>query len=71
MRIFKTPNTAHGWKCPICKSNRISDVVLIPIHGTYDDGISEAEQVHFDCLDLVYDKENALIYQILSKEVKA
>jgi len=51
-REFKHPNTSNGWKCPICKTDKDSPVVLIGIPGTEDGGIMEAEQIHSECWKL-------------------
>ena len=51
MRVFKKANLANNWHCPICKtSDEDEEVVLIPIYGTKDGSIVEAEQVHLECL---------------------
>lgn len=63
MRIFKGFN--QDGKCPICGTNEDKECVLIPIVGTQEGNISQAEQVHLDCLNLWYDKENGIIYQKL------
>lgn len=63
MNIFEKPNTTNNWKCPICNKNTENKVVLIGIDGTERDKIIEAEQVHFNCLDLRFNKEHGLIYQ--------
>ena len=71
MRTFENGNWdkyAKGDKktvCPICKTNKPGKVVLIPIVGTQEDGNAQAEQVHLDCLDPWFDKQNRFIYQKL------
>ena len=52
MRTFKHFNKAG--KCPICGTNKDGETVLIPIQGTGDGHISEAVQIHLDCIDLTY-----------------
>lgn len=37
--------------CPICKSNVDKPCTLIPIDGTVDDDLVEAQPVHVDCLN--------------------
>lgn len=63
MRVFKKPNKTSGWKCPICKTDKETEVVLIGIIGTRKGYIVEAEQFHLDCLDLWFDKETGIIFQ--------
>lgn len=63
MRVFKKPNTSGGWKCPICKTDDEKEVVLVGIAGTQEGRNIEAEQVHLDCLDLLFDKSMKIIYQ--------
>ena len=50
MKVFDHPNTANDWKCPICETNVDEPVTLIPISGTENDGVVEAEQIHIDCI---------------------
>ncbi len=70
LNIFERPNTAGGWKCPICKTDKDSSVVLIPISDTEDESIAQAEQFHTECLDLwvIKDKDKnegfSVIYQM-------
>lgn len=54
MRIFEEPNLGNGWKCPICETDEIAEVVLCAIAGTALNGIAETEQFHLKCIDLVY-----------------
>ncbi len=63
MRVFKKPNLSGRWKCPICKTNKESEVVLIPVAGTQEGNNMEAEQFHLSCIDLLYSKEIGVIYQ--------
>ena len=65
MRTFKEPNTSNDWKCPICDTNDVKEVVLIGVIGTQKGGCMEAEQVHLGCIDLRLDKTLSLIYQNL------
>ena len=53
IRIFNKPNLSNDWKCPVCKTNKENKVVLVPIPGTEDDGIVEAQQIHLDCMAMV------------------
>ena len=51
-RFFKEMNTGHGSVCPICNTSKPGKVLLVPILGTEDDGISEAKQYHADCVHI-------------------
>lgn len=51
MRTFDHFNK-HGAPCPICGTHDDKPPVLISIDGTEDDGISEALQVHLECIQL-------------------
>jgi len=63
MKTFKTPNLSGKWRCPICKTREKKEVVLVGIVGTRDGHNIEAEQIHLDCIDLLYDKSMGLLYQ--------
>lgn len=65
MKVFQKPNTSFGWKCKICNSNEEKETVLVPIVGTEEDGIIQAEQFHKECLNLMYDQKFNIIYQKL------
>lgn len=67
MKIFKEANLSGDWKCPICKTNKQKEVVLIPIHASNEDGISEAKQVHFDCICLSYYEETPTRYGMIAQ----
>jgi hypothetical protein len=56
MKIFKEPNTANNWKCPICGKSTEKPVTLIGISGTEEGGNIRAEQFHVDCIELIYFK---------------
>ena len=51
-RVFEHFNKSHGAICPICKTNKDTKTVLIPIPGTEDGGIMEAKQMHLKCYEL-------------------
>lgn len=53
MRVFDRPNTAFGWRCPICKTAADKPVVLVPIPGTELGGNVEARQIHAACHEVV------------------
>lgn len=63
MRVFERPNKLQGWKCPICKTDKDEEVVLVAIAGTEVGRNVQAEQMHLDCLSLVWAKSAGLIYQ--------
>ena len=63
MRTFKEPNTSNDWKCPICDTNDVKEVVLIGIVGTESGNNIQAEQFHMDCIDLRLDKKLNILYQ--------
>ena len=70
MRIFKKPNLSNDWKCPICGTSDIKEVVLIGIEGTEEGLNIQAEQVHLDCIELTYDTRIGFIYQKIEKGIK-
>lgn len=51
--------------CPICGKNDDKECILLPIVGTQEDNIAQAQVVHTGCLDLWYDAEHKIIYQTL------
>jgi len=53
MRVFERFNSSHGETCPVCKTAKACETVLVPIPGTEHDGIVEAKQVHKRCFDLL------------------
>lgn len=63
MRTFKEPNLSNDWKCPICDTNDVKEVVLIGIVGTESGNNIQAEQFHMDCIDLRLDKKLNILYQ--------
>lgn len=65
MRIFEHPNISSGWKCPICGTNDDKQIALIGIAGTENGRNMEAEQIHIECIDLIYSKELKLLYHKL------
>lgn len=58
MRVFEHMNTSNGDKCPVCLTNEDKPVVLVAIEGTFKDGLHQAIQIHMDCLELTYSKDN-------------
>ena len=63
MRTFKEPNLSNDWKCLICKTNDVKEVVLIGIAGTQEGHNIQAEQFHLDCIELLYHKKENMLYQ--------
>lgn len=63
MKIFKGMNTEG--KCLICQTNEDKPCILIGKHGTQEDNIMQAEQVHVDCIDLIYYPDINVIAQKL------
>ena len=47
----------QGTKCPICGNNNDAPAVLIPIEGTENGGIVEAQQFHLHCIKLTFMKD--------------
>ena len=52
-RIFEKPNVSNDWKCVICRQNTEKPVILVPVPGTEDGGIVEAQQIHQTCAMIV------------------
>ena len=59
MRTFEHFNSSHGEVCPVCKTAKDAETVLVAIPETEDDGIYEAKQVHKKCYDLVIEMSDA------------
>jgi hypothetical protein len=53
MNTFKHFNSDKGDICPVCLTKKDCETILVPVHGTEDDGSCEAIQVHKKCYDLV------------------
>jgi hypothetical protein len=65
MKTFKHRNMSGIDSCPICKSNKDGETVLIAIEGTQKGRNAQAIQIHLECLDLHWNKQHNVIYQIL------
>jgi len=63
MKVFEKPNLGGGWKCPICGTNKNKKVVMVGVVGTQEGYNIQAEQIHLECLNLMYDKKWGMIYQ--------
>lgn len=68
MRTFKEPNLSADWVCPICNTSKKKEVVLIGIVGTEEGNNMQAEQFHFECIELLWDKEVGLLYQRVAQK---
>ncbi len=54
-------------KCPVCGTNDDGQTVLVPIVGTGDGRICEAQCVHLACcVPDFYDKKHNLLYKRLN-----
>ena len=63
MRIFEEPNLGNNWKCPVCGTDNKEKVVLIGVSGTEKGNNMRAEQIHLNCINLLYDENLDIIYQ--------
>jgi hypothetical protein len=52
-------------RCLVCKTNEDKECVLIINDGKIEGNIGEAEIVHLDCINLVYNEDKKLFYQVL------
>lgn len=48
MRVFEHPNMTD-FRCPICLQGEDKPVILMPIPGTKDGNVCQAQQVHLAC----------------------
>lgn len=66
MRTFeKFPENA---RCPMCGTNEDKECFLIPIDGTDDGCVCEAQPAHTECLKIDgyrYNKVNGIIYRFI------
>ena len=61
MRTFEHFNSSNGAVCPICRTSKDTETVLVPISGTEDGNLVEVKQVHKKCYGLfleMNDKED-------------
>lgn len=63
MNIFEQFNQSNGAICPVCKTNKNTLTVLVPIPGTEDCGIVQCNQVHKKCYDLIIEMNSDSIEQ--------
>lgn len=61
-RTFK--HFSKDKKCPICGTNDDKECFLIPIQGTEEGNLMQAEAFHLDCISLMYNKDEKVIYQV-------
>ena len=71
MRVFEHFPVDNA-VCPICHKNHDAACVLLPVAGTADGNIMEAQPTHKLCIDgilsrLVYDAEIGVIYVRVSE----
>jgi len=60
------PNFPEDEICPVCKTNKNEECVLIPIIGTENDGICQAQPIHLKCaIAECYDKETGILYTVV------
>ena len=65
MKQFNHPNTSNNWTCMVCGTNEDKPVTLIGIAGTENGHNIRAEQVHVECIDLMYDDKSHVLFQYL------
>ena len=55
-------------KCPLCGTNENKECCLVPIDGTTNDNICEAQPIHVECIKEIsmfrYNKEHNLLYRV-------
>ena len=61
IRIFK--NVKFIKPCPICKTKKKGDGILIAINGKEKGNICEAELFHIKCIELRFHQEKKIIAQ--------
>ena len=61
MRTFEHFNASHDDVCPVCKTAKDCETVLIAIPDTENDGICEARQVHKKCYDLMIEMRDGVV----------
>jgi len=61
MRIFEKCKFTKP--CPICKTKKTGDAILIGVRGTEEGNIMQAELFHIECIELTYHKEQGLLVQ--------
>ena len=62
MRVFPKPNHLGDWKCPICNLSDDGEVILAAIQGTQVGRISEAMQIHLNCVELTIHDSVGIIF---------
>lgn len=50
MKNFKHPNWQKDEKCPLCNTTEDKPVILVPIAGTSDGNLAEAQKIHEHCI---------------------
>lgn len=61
------PHFPEDTTCPLCGTNEDKECCLIPIDGTEDGCVCEAQPIHVDCLMDIsryrYNKKAGVVYQ--------
>lgn len=65
MRVINNPNIDDNWICPICGTNDSKPCTLVSIEGTQNGSIARAEIFHLDCIELVFNDNIGILYQII------
>jgi hypothetical protein len=66
MRTFK--NFPDNAICPLCKTDDAGETFLMPIDGTLNESIEEAQPAHTKCLGIGgyrYNREQGVIYKFI------
>lgn len=64
-RTFEHFPKSENIKCPICGTNNDGECFLMPIDGTEEGNICQAQPTHVSCIKLSmfrFNKEHGLIY---------
>jgi hypothetical protein len=69
MRVFK--EFPENSVCPICKTNKNKECILIGITGTLEGHTMQANPYHLDCVELIEDaktsKDKTILFQVFDK----
>ena len=75
MRQFDHPNM-EGFCCPICGTKDDDPVILCPVVGTEQGGITQVIQVHVKCINLSFmppdpiSRGEAILYHTFTRAVE-
>ena len=71
MRIFKEGSWNKTKEvCPICKTQKKGEVVLVAIYGKQKGYNCQALQIHLNCLELWINLKHKLIFQEIREKEK-